>query len=84
MKTTAKSPFRIGINSSFGDSWLNFVDGGQQYGLVRDGAWHEVSIPFSAFHNLDMRSIKQMFMVVSDPPPTDVVFAIDNVYYKSP
>lgn len=83
MKTTAKSTFKIGINSSFGDSWLDFVDGGQQYGLVRDGAWHEVSIPFSVFHDLDMRSIKQMFMLVSDPPPTDVDFAIDNVYYKS-
>jgi beta-glucanase (GH16 family) len=84
MKTATKSTFKIGINTSFGDSWIDFVDGRQQYGMVRDGAWHEVSIPFSAFYDLDLRSVKQMFMVVSDPPAADVDFAIDNVYYKSP
>ncbi|MBT2744951.1 MULTISPECIES: glycoside hydrolase family 16 protein [unclassified Lysobacter] len=82
MRTTTPSTFKIGINSSFGDSWLDFVNGGQQYGLVRDGNWHEVSIPFSAFHDLDLRAVKQMFMVVSDPPAANVDVLIDNVYYQ--
>lgn len=84
MRTTTPSTFKIGINTSFGDSWVDFVNGGQQYGLVHDGAWHEVSIPFSAYYDLDLRAVKQMFMVVSDPPASDVDLFIDNVYYQSP
>jgi beta-glucanase (GH16 family) len=82
MRTTTPSTFKIGINSSFGDSWIDFVDGGPQYGLVRDGRWHEVSIPFSVFHDLDLHAVKQMFMLVSDPPAANVEVLIDNVYYQ--
>lgn len=84
LKTTTPSTFKIGINTSFGDSWVDFVQGGPQYGLVRDGAWHEVTIPFSAFYDLDLQAVKQMFMVVADPPAADVAIAIDDVYYQSP
>lgn len=83
MRTTTPSTFKIGINTSFGNSWVDFVDGGEQYGLVRDGAWHEVSIPFGVF-DLDLHAVKQAFMVVSDPPAADVDLFIDNVYYQSP
>ncbi|MFZ6012435.1 MAG: Ig-like domain-containing protein [Bacteroidota bacterium] len=82
MKTTSAHPFRIGVSSGHGDSWINFVNGGNQYGLVRDGAWHEVSIPFSAFINLDLYSMKQMFMLTADPPPANVEFSIDNIYWS--
>jgi len=84
LKTTTPSTFKIGINTSFGDSWVDFVNGGPQYGLIRDGAWHEVTIPFSAFYDLDLKAVKQMFMLVSDPPASDVEIAIDKVYYESP
>ena len=56
----------------------------QQYGLVRDGTWRQVSIPFGAFHDLDLQSVKQMFMLAADPPGANVDFAIDNVYFQSP
>jgi len=84
MKTQSPHSFRIGLNSAAGDHWLTFAEGGQQYGLVRDGAWRQVSIPFSAFQGVDLRALKQMFMVVADPPGAAVDFAIDNVYYQSP
>ncbi|BBJ97274.1 glycoside hydrolase family 16 protein [Xanthomonas campestris] len=83
LKTTTPSTFKIGINTSFGDSWVDFVPGGNQYGLVRDGVWHEVSIPFIAFYDLDLQSVKQMFMLVADPPASPVEIAIDKVYYQS-
>ncbi len=83
VKTTTPSTFKIGINTSFGDSWVDFAAGGNQYGLVRDGAWHEVSIPFSAFYDLDLQAVKQMFMLVADPPAAPVEIAIDKVYYQS-
>jgi beta-glucanase (GH16 family) len=84
MQTTTQATFKIGINTSFGDSWVDFVAGGNNYGLVRDGAWHQVTIPFSAFYDLDLGAVKQMFMVVADPPAAEVNFAIDDVYYQSP
>ncbi|MBS7458669.1 glycoside hydrolase family 16 protein [Coralloluteibacterium stylophorae] len=84
MRTTTATTFKIGINTSFGDSWVDFVNGGNNYGLVRDGQWHEVSIPFSAFYDLDLNAVKQMFMVVADPPGESVEFFIDDVYYQSP
>lgn len=83
LRTTTPSTFKIGISSSFGDSWIDFVDGGEQYGLVRDGNWHAVSIPFSAFHDLDLHAVKQLFMLVSDPPAGSVDIFIDDVHYDS-
>ncbi len=84
MKTTTTSTFKIGINTSFGDSWVDFVNGGNNHGLVRDGQWHQVTIPFSAFYDLDLKSVRQPFMLVSDAPASDVDFAIDEVVYQSP
>jgi len=84
MRTTTPATFKIGINTSFGDSWVDFTANGPNYGLVRDGQWHQVTIPFSAFYDLDLHAVKQMFMVVADPPAQDVEFFIDNVYYQSP
>src|SRR5690606_38941093 len=57
MKTTSTEMFKVGVSTGHGDSWVDFVNGGEQYGLVRDGNWHEVAIPFSAFHNLDLYSV---------------------------
>lgn len=82
LRTTTTHTFKIGISTAFGDSWIDFVNGGQQYGLVRDGNWHEVSIPFSAFYNLDLYSVKQMFMLTGDPPGSAVDIFIDNIYYS--
>lgn len=84
MRTTTPATFKIGVNTSFGDSWVDFTAGGPNYGLVRDGQWHQVTIPFSAFYDLDLHAVKQMFMVVADPPAQDVELFIDNVYYQSP
>lgn len=84
MRTNTTSTFKIGINTTFGDSWVDFVNGGNNYGLVRDGNWHQVTIPLSAYYDLDLNAVKQLFMVVADPPGQDVEFFIDDVHYQSP
>mgnify|MGYP003520649229 CR=1 FL=1 len=45
MKTTSTMTLGIGIASSgAGEAWFDFVNGGESFGLVRDGAWHEVAV----------------------------------------
>ena len=83
MKTTSTAPFKVGIKSSAaGESWVNFVAGESDYGLVRDGAWHEVVIPLNSFLNIDYNTVHQLFMIAGDPPPTTFEFSIDNIYWS--
>lgn len=85
MRTTSAAPFRIGVKPPGpSEFWLPFNAGGEQYGLVRDGEWHEVTIPLSAFAGLDLSSVEQMFMLVADPYGENVDIFIDNVYYLAP
>ncbi|MCB9867491.1 MAG: family 16 glycosylhydrolase, partial [Phycisphaerales bacterium] len=82
MKTTTTEPFKIGLKSATsGESWVRFDDERPAYGLVRDGAWHEVVVPLNAFLNLDFNTVSQLFMIAGDPPAGPVQFAIDNMYW---
>jgi beta-glucanase (GH16 family) len=91
MKTSSNWPFSIGLISTANGN----AQGGtqskpvkldpaaaNQYGLVRDGQWHEVVIPFTAFGNIEFRSINNMFYLVGDNPSSAVTFAIDNIYWS--
>lgn len=82
MKTTSTHTIRVGIKSNgAGEFFLPLIDGGEQFGLVRDGQWHEVVIPLTRFANIDFNTIGQLFMFVADASPTTVQFAIDNVHW---
>lgn len=81
MKMSDTQTFRIGIKSTAaGESWLTIKDGDEQFGLVRDGSWHEMLIPLNRFDNIDFNTISQMFMIVSDGGAAANI-AIDNVYW---
>ncbi len=82
MKTASTQTFRIGISSTAaGEGWLSFVDGAEQFGLVRDGSWHEVLIPLNRFANVDFPTINQLFMIAGDSGSAfDIAF--DNVYWS--
>ena len=82
MKTTATHTFGVGIASSgAGESWLDIADGGEQFGLQRDGEWHELVVPLARFSNIDFNTITQLFMFKGEAPGSAVEFAIDNVYW---
>ena len=89
MKTSSSHPLSIGIGST-----INGNTGGTQsktvtldpavndYGLVRDGQWHQVSIPLSLFGNIEFRSINTLLYVVGGAPAAPVTFALDNIYWQ--
>ncbi|MBW8682826.1 Ig-like domain-containing protein [Chitinophaga rhizophila] len=80
MKTISTAPFKIGIAADGAEGWVNFT-GSNEYGLVRDGQWHEVTIPVSAFGTLDLLQITQLFMFSGDAPGAAADFYFDNIYY---
>lgn len=87
-KTTYQGQFKFGVTSAFGQSWVNFAAGVNLYGLVRDGNWHQVSIPLSAFNapdsgrNIDLMSIHDAFMFSGDAPSSVADFYIDNIFFS--
>lgn len=81
-KTTYAGQFKVGVKSGT-EGWVDFAPGATQYGLVRDGQWHEVVIPLKAFGNLDWTALEQAFMFAGDAPSATADFYFDNIYYNS-
>ncbi len=86
-KTTYAGQFKVGLNTGHGETWMNFPAGNQKYGLVRNGAWHEVTIPLADFSNsalgmnIDLFSLKGAFMFAGDPATSAAEFYFDNIYF---
>ena len=82
MRTTTTMTLGVGIKSSAaGEGWYDLVNGGEQYGLVRDGAWHEVLIPLNRFGNVDFNTIGQLFMLRGVGQPGALTVDVDDVYW---
>ena len=85
-KTSYNGQFKIGIKSGDGETWINFPVGSNAYGLVRDGNWHELSIPLLDFKDsasgkfVDFMSVKSAFMFAGDAPTANADFYFDNIY----
>ena len=83
IKTTSNEPISIGIGStSAGTASVELAAGGEQYGLVRDGAWHQVSIPLSKFGNVDFGTINAFFTMSGPAPAAAMNLAVDNIYWS--
>ncbi|SFM63768.1 Por secretion system C-terminal sorting domain-containing protein [Chitinophaga sp. YR627] len=80
MKTSSTATFKVGIASDGAEGWINF-NGSNEHGLVRDGQWHEVTIPVSEFGALDLMQVTQLFMFSGDAPVAAADFYFDNIYY---
>ena len=92
-KSSYQGQFKFGITTAFSQSWVNFPANAEQYGLIRDGNWHQVSIPIAAFNrpdsgrNFDYMSIHDAFMFAGDAPTSVADFYFDDIYFsggKSP
>lgn len=80
MKTTSTAVFKVGIAADGAEGWISF-NGSNEHGLVRDGQWHEVTIPVSEFGALDLMQVTQLFMFSGDAPAAAADFYFDNIYY---
>ncbi|MGV3540397.1 MAG: Ig-like domain-containing protein [Rufibacter sp.] len=85
MKISSTAPFKVGVKNGSTESWINFVQGGEQYGLVRDGNWHEVTIPLRNFNapSVDFGNLVSTFMLAGDAPSAGFDFQLDNIYYTT-
>jgi beta-glucanase (GH16 family) len=82
-KTSYQGSFRFSVISLNGEQAIQFAAGEQKLGLIRDGQWHEVSIPVSSLTNVDLTTITQAFTFSGDAPSAAASFYIDNVYYMT-
>ncbi len=84
MKTTTGNNIGIGIKSSDGvEQWIRLISGGLEYGLIRDGAWHEVAIPLRLYDTIDFAKIEQLFMFNHGDkvPSSSLNVSFDNMYW---
>lgn len=82
-KTTYQGSFRFSFISVPGTTDISFAAGEQKLGLVRDGQWHEVTIPVSMLTAVDLTQVTQAFTFSGDGTATAGSFYIDNIYYTT-
>jgi beta-glucanase (GH16 family) len=88
MKTTSTTPFTVGMQSGslsgVGQKWINFGGpGSDPYGFVRDGNWHVVDIPMSAFGpEVDLTAVSQFFEILSTTGPISNI-ELDDIYFSN-
>ncbi|MEL7144799.1 MAG: discoidin domain-containing protein [Bacteroidota bacterium] len=85
MKTTSQEPFRISMGTTAGEAGVNFIVGQNQFGLIRDGSWHDVEIPLG----LLVTSFKQVTTpftignIENNNPTSTSVIEIDEIYLSA-
>ncbi|MFA0961509.1 discoidin domain-containing protein [Roseivirga sp. BDSF3-8] len=85
LKTSSTTPFSIGMKSGnvdgIGQGWVEFRNGSDPYGFVRDGQWHLVEIPLSDFSNVDLTAVNQFFQLLGTEGAIGNI-EIDDIYIK--
>jgi hypothetical protein len=88
MKTTTTAQFMVGMKSGnidgVGQKWITFGGSGSDpYGFVRDGNWHVVDIPMSAFApEVDLTAISQFFEILSQTAPVSNI-ELDDIHFTN-
>jgi len=68
------------MSTSGGQGTVVLANGGEQYGLVRDGAWHHVAIPLAKFGGVDFATVQTLFAMSGPAPAQAFEIAVDNIY----
>jgi len=86
LKSSSTTSFRIGMKSgsinNVGQKWIDFTSGADPYGFIRDGQWHQISIPLSDFSDeVDMSNVIQLFELLGVNGEISHI-EIDNIYFS--
>ncbi len=67
-----------------GQKWINFGGpGNDPYGFIRDGNWHLVDIPMSAFGpEVDLTAVSEFFEILSSTGPISNI-ELDDISFKN-
>lgn len=76
--------FKVGVKHGFTtESWMNIEEG--KYGYVKDGKWHQVSIPLADFFpKINFRSVNIWYMMaqgIGALPKPGAVYDITEMYW---
>ncbi len=83
IQTTLTNAMKVGIKSSRGgEFWLPLGDETDEFGFIRDGQWHSVTIPLNRYANTDFNTIHQIFMLAADSASASSAISIDNIYWE--
>lgn len=87
IKIPADVSFRIGITDNYtNEKWITFNANQEQYGLVRNGEWGQVTIPLEDFAGLiAFQDINYMFAIASVDgafPGATFQMGIDNIVWE--
>ncbi len=84
IKIPANVTFKIGVIDSWGNQfYVQLPANVTKYGLVRDGAWGQVSIPVSELRGpaIDLRMLSYEFVILEESG-TACEFALDDIYWE--
>ena len=83
IKIPANVTFKIGVIDSWGNQYyVEFPANQTKYGLVRNGAWGQASIPVSDLRGtaIDLRMLSYEFVIL-EQNGTACSFALDDIYW---
>lgn len=85
LKTTDSAAFSIGMKSGsisdVGQKWIAFDGVTDPYDFIRDGEWHEVSIPMTDFSSeVDLSNVIQLFELLGTGEISNI--EIDHIYFS--
>jgi beta-glucanase (GH16 family) len=84
IKIPANVTFKIGVIDAWGNQYYVELPANQtRYGLVRDGAWGQASIPVSDLRGpaIDLRMLSYEFVIL-EQNGTACEFALDDIYWE--
>ncbi len=85
IKIPANVTFKIGIIDAWGNqNYVQFPAGLTRYGLVRNGAWGQASIPVNDLRGLliDLRMLSYEFVILEESGVA-CEFALDDIYWEA-
>ncbi len=85
IKIPGNVTFKIGIIDSWGNqNYVQFPAGQTRYGLVRNGAWGQASIPVNDLRGLliDLRMLSYEFVILEESGVA-CEFALDDIYWEA-